>query len=132
MSDKIPSDLLYSAEHVWLRIDDERRNEGTVGITDFAQQQLGDVVYLELPKEGAALMAGAPFGEIESAKTVVELFAPVSGAVMQANLQLVDRPELVNESPYEEGWIIRVQISAPSELQLLHDADAYRALLPPE
>ncbi|MYE05869.1 MAG: glycine cleavage system protein H [Chloroflexi bacterium] len=96
----------------------------------FAQEQLGDVVYLELPAEGTELTAGAPFGEIESAKTVAELFAPVSGELIGVNGELEDRPELVNESPFDEGWIVRVRVSDAAELDNLLDADAYRALIP--
>ena len=102
----------------------------TVGITEFAQEQLGDVVYLELPADGTALSAGEPFGEIESAKTVAELFAPVSGELIGSNGALEDRPELVNESPYDEGWIVRVRIADASELDGLLDAEAYRELIP--
>ncbi len=125
-----PENLLYTSDHEWLRREGEGSDEVTVGITEFAQEQLGDVVYLELPPDGTALTAGEPFGEIESAKTVAELFAPVSGELIGSNGELVDRPELVNESPYDEGWIVRVRIADASELDTLLDADAYRALIP--
>ena len=126
----VPSDLLYTADHEWLRRDADNQDEVTIGITEFAQEQLGDVVYLELPGGGTELTAGAPFGEIESAKTVAELFAPVSGELIGVNGELEERPELVNESPFDEGWIVRVRISNAAELDSLLDADAYRALIP--
>ena len=125
-----PEDLLYTADHEWLRRDADSQDEVTIGITEFAQEQLGDVVYLELPAEGTELTSGAPFGEIESAKTVAELFAPVSGELIGVNAELEERPELVNESPFDEGWIVRVRISDAAELDNLLDADAYRALIP--
>ena len=132
MEYETPADLLYTSDHEWLRRDADRQDEVTIGITEFAQEQLGDVVYLELPPEGTELTAGAPFGEIESAKTVAELFAPVSGELIGVNGELEDRPELVNESPFDEGWIVRVRISDVAELDSLLDADAYRALIPEE
>ena len=125
----IPDDLRYTPEHQWLRRDGDS-DEATIGITDFAHEQLGDVVYLELPAIGAELRMGEAFGEIESAKTVADLFAPVSGTLIAVNPELEDRPELVNESPYEEGWIVRVRLSHPSELDHLLDADAYRQQIP--
>lgn len=130
MEYQTPEDLLYTADHEWLRREGENSDEVTVGITEFAQEQLGDVVYLELPADGTALNAGEPFGEIESAKTVAELFAPVSGELIGSNGALEDRPELVNESPYDEGWIVRVRFTDTSELDGLLDADAYRELIP--
>lgn len=130
MDNEIPDDLLYTADHEWLRRDGDSPDEVTVGITEFAQEQLGDVVYLELPPDGTALTAGEPFGEIESAKTVAELFAPISGTLLESNGELVDRPELVNESPYDEGWIVRVSVSDSAELDKLLDAEAYRELIP--
>lgn len=125
-----PDDLLYTIDHEWLRRDDDSPDEVTIGITDFAQEQVGDVVYLELPAAGTGLTAGEPFGEIESAKTVAELFAPVSGELIAANGELEERPELVNESPYDEGWIVRVRMSNATELDDLLDAAAYREQLP--
>lgn len=130
MEYQTPDHLLYTADHEWLRREGENSDEVTVGITEFAQEQLGDVVYLELPPDGTALSAGEPFGEIESAKTVAELFAPVSGELVGSNGELEDRPELVNESPYDEGWIVRVRITDASELDGLLEADAYRELIP--
>ena len=124
----LPPDLHYTADHAWLRRDGP--DHATIGITGFAQEQLGDVVYLELPPEGAPLTAGQPFGEIESAKTVAELFAPVSGEIIAVNDALEQRPELVNADPYRDGWIVRARLSQPQQLDALLDADAYRALIP--
>ena len=131
MPANVPDDLQYTADHEWLRRHGDS-DEVTIGITDFAQEQVGDVVYLELPAPGTALSAGEPFGEIESAKTVAELFAPISGELIEANAELEDRPELVNESPYDEGWIVRVRSSDAAELDALMDAAAYLAQLPEE
>lgn len=132
MAYEAPDDLLYTKDHEWLRRDADSADEVTIGITEFAQEQLGDVVYLELPPEGTALTVGEPFGEIESAKTVAELFAPVGGELIGVNAELEERPELVNESPYDEGWIVRVRIADASELDQLLDADAYQSLIPEE
>ena len=129
MGYEIPDDLRYTTEHQWLRRNGDS-NEATIGITDFAHEQLGDVVYLELPAIGAELRMGEPFGEIESAKTVAELFAPVSGTLIAMNAKLEDHPELVNESPYDEGWIVRLRMSDLSELGHLLDAAAYRQQIP--
>ena len=131
MAANAPDDLQYTQDHEWLRRSGDS-DEVTIGITDFAQEQVGDVVYLELPAPGSALTAGEPFGEIESAKTVAELFAPISGELIEANAELEDRPELVNESPYGDGWIVRVRCSDLSELDALMDAAAYLAQLPEE
>ena len=130
MDHETPESLLYTANHEWLRRADESPDEVTIGITDFAQDQVGDVVYLDLPAAGDAVTAGDTCGEIESAKTVSELYAPVSGEVVAANGELEERPELVNESPYNEGWLIRIRIANEAELEGLLDAAAYRAQLP--
>lgn len=122
-----PDDLRYTPSHEWLRRDGENPGEATVGITDFAQDQLGDVVYLDLPPAGTPVNAGETCGEIESTKTVAELYAPVTGEVIAANGELIDAPELVNESPYGEGWLIRVRITDEAELEGLLDAAGYRA-----
>ncbi len=122
-----PGDLLYTPSHEWLRRDGDNPDEATVGITDFAQDQLGDVVYLDLPAAGTPVTAGEVCGEIESTKTVAEFYAPVSGEVVAANGELADAPELVNESPYGEGWLIRVRISEGAELEGMLDAAGYRA-----
>ena len=122
-----PEELLYTSSHEWLRRHGENPDEATIGITDFAQDQLGDVVYVDLPAAGTAVSAGEACGEIESTKTVAELYAPVTGEVIAANGELIDAPELVNESPYGEGWLIRVRITDASELEGLLDAAGYRA-----
>ena len=126
----IPDDLRYTSDHEWLRRDEANPDEAVIGITDFAQDQLGDVVYLDLPAEGDEVSAGDRFGEIESVKTVSDLYAPISGEVLAANRELEEQPELVNDSPYDEGWLIRVRIADESELDDLLDADAYGAQLP--
>ncbi len=126
----IPDDLRYTSDHEWLRRNEDSPDEAVIGITDFAQDQLGDVVYLDLPAEGDEIRAGERFGEIESVKTVSDLYAPISGEVLAANGELEEQPELVNDSPYDEGWLIRVRISDESELDDLLDADAYGAQLP--
>ena len=129
MTYEIPEDLLYTADHEWIRRDDSP-DEIIIGITEFAQEQLGDVVYLELPGEGTALTAGEPFGEIESAKTVAELFAPVSGELIAINGELEERPELVNDDPFGEGWIARARLSDAGELEKLLSPEAYREQIP--
>ena len=128
--EQVPDGLLYTSDHEWLRRDDASPDEVAIGITDFAQDQLGDVVYLDLPAAGAAVTGGERFGEIESVKTVSDLYAPISGEVIAVNGDLEDQPELVNDSPYDEGWLIRVRITDESQLDGLLDADAYRAQLP--
>lgn len=126
---EIPDNLLYSEEHEWLRREEKNPDEGTIGITDFAQDGVGDVVYLELPSEGDQVTAGEACGEIESAKTVSDLYAPVDGEVIAVNGDLEDQPELVNDSPYGDGWMIRVRMADTSQLDDLLDAAAYRTLL---
>lgn len=116
--------LYYTSEHEWVRL--EEGDEATIGITEFAQDQLGDVVFVQLPAIGASLLAGEPFGEVESVKTVSELYAPVTGVVLAVNDTLADRPELVNEQPYEGGWMIRVRVGDRGELNTLMDATGYR------
>ena len=124
---RVPEGLLYTSDHEWLRAEAE---EVVVGITDYAQDQLGDVVYLDLPEAGATITAGERFGEIESVKTVSDLFAPVSGEVLAANDELGEHPELVNASPYEDGWILRVRVGGVAALEGLLSADDYRSRLP--
>jgi glycine cleavage system H protein len=118
-----PTDLKYTKDHEWVRLDGDT---GTVGITDFAQQQLGDVVYVELPDVGATLTTGQVFGTIESVKAVSELFAPVSGEVVEVNGGLKDNPEDVNKKPHE-AWMVKVKLS--SDASALLDAAGYEALL---
>ncbi|MSQ36442.1 MAG: glycine cleavage system protein GcvH [Dehalococcoidia bacterium] len=124
---ELPSDLRYTSEHEWVR---REGAAAVVGITAFAQAELGDVVYLELPAVGARVVAGTRLGEIESVKTVSEVFAPVTGEVIDVNEALRERPELVNSDPYGDGWMVRVQLADAAELDALLDAAAYAALLP--
>jgi glycine cleavage system H protein len=119
-----PADLKYTKEHEWIRIDGDT---GTVGITDFAQQQLGDVVYVDLPEVGTKVSAGQPFGTIESVKAVSELFAPVSGEVTAVNTDLKDHPEHVNTKPHET-WMVKFRLSNASEAGSLLDSTAYQSL----
>lgn len=120
-----PDDLRYSKEHEWVRVDGER---ATIGITSFAADELGDVVYIELPEVGATLSQFGTFGVVESVKAVSDLYAPVSGTVAEVNEALAERPELLNGDPYGEGWIARLELSAPDELDKLMDAAAYAEL----
>ncbi len=122
-----PEDLLYTESHEWLRRDAEHPDEIVIGITDFAQDQLGDVVYLDLSPVGEEVSTGERCGEIESAKTVSDIYAPAKGEVIGINEQLEESPELVNTSPYDEGWMMRLRISDESELEALLDADACNA-----
>lgn len=124
-----PDDLKYTRDHEWARIQGAKV---TVGITDFAQDQLGDVVYVELPDVGDEVKKGETFGVVESTKAVSDLFAPVSGKVVEVNAPLVDAPETVNEDAYEEGWMIVVEASDPKELAELLDAAAYRKFVEEE
>lgn len=121
-----PADLKYSVEHEWIRVDGDT---GVVGITSFAAEQVGDIVFVELPAVGTAITQGKPFGVIESVKAVSELFAPVSGEVMEVNTALADAPEGVGEAPYGDGWLIKVKVTNPAELDSLMDVAAYIALL---
>jgi len=126
---EFPEDLHYTKEHEWLRLEG---GEGVVGITDFAQDALGDVVFVELPAVGAALARGQTFGVVESNKTVSDLFAPVSGRVIALNQKLRDEPEHVNRDPYGAGWMIRVALDRREEVDGLLDAAAYRAFVASE
>jgi len=121
----IPADLRYSKEHEWVRM--EEAGEAVIGITDFAQDQLGDVVFLDLPDEGVTITQFAKLGEIESVKSVSDLFAPISGTVLSRNQTAIDAPELVNASPYEDGWLLRLRIADPAELDNLLSAEEYAA-----
>jgi glycine cleavage system H protein len=118
-----PADRKYTKDHEWSLITGDT---GNVGITDFAQQQLGDVVYVELPDVGTTISAGQPFGTIESVKAVSELFAPVSGEITEVNTSLKDHPEHVNEKPHDT-WILKVRLSNPGEAEALLDASAYES-----
>ena len=122
----VPEGLRYSKEHEWVRVDGET---AVVGITDYAQDALGDVVYVDPPEVGTDLSAGDSFGEVESTKSVSELYAPVSGTVASTNADLEGEPEKLNADPYGEGWICTVTMSDPGELDGLLDADAYQAFI---
>lgn len=120
----LPTDLLYSEEHEWVR---REGSDVRIGITDFAQSELGDIVFVELPEVGDELTAGEPFGSVESVKTVSELYAPISGKVVEVNEELEDSPEFVNDSPYEQAWMIVVEPSDDAELDNLLSAEQYEA-----
>ncbi|MCP3101245.1 glycine cleavage system protein GcvH [Myxococcus sp. K15C18031901] len=122
----IPSDLKYTKEHEWARVESDKV---TVGITDHAQNTLGDVVYVELPKVGATVTEGQPFGTVESVKAVSELFAPISGKVLEVNPELESSPEDVNADPYGDGWLIKIAPSDTKQLDSLLSAAAYAKLL---
>jgi glycine cleavage system H protein len=124
---EVPSDLKYTAEHEWIRTGGSAQPV-RVGITDFAQEALGDVVYVSLPEVGAKVSAGAACGEVESTKSVSDLYAPVSGTVTARNSALDDQPELINSDPYGEGWIIEIDPSDESDMGALLDASAYATL----
>jgi glycine cleavage system H protein len=124
-----PENLRYSKDHEWVRVEGTR---GTVGITDHAQKQLGDVVFLELPEVGRKLACQDTFGTVESVKAVSELFAPVSGEVLETHAGIVSTPEVLNSDPYGEGWMIVLALSDPAELDELMDAAAYRAYVESE
>ena len=117
-----PSDLKYGEEHEWVRVEGDTV---TVGISDFAQDQLGEVVFVDLPEVGSEVVVGETFGEIESVKSVSDLFSPVTGSVVERNDNLSDAPETVNEDPYGDGWLIKVKMNDASELDALMDAAEY-------
>ena len=121
-----PNELRYTKEHEWVKVEG---NTVVIGITDFAQNELGDIVFVELPEVGDEVTLDQPFGSVESVKTVSELYAPVSGTVVGVNEELSDSPELVNESPYETAWMIKVELSNPSEVDALLTAEAYTQLI---
>jgi glycine cleavage system H protein len=122
----LPKDLRYSEEHEWVKVEG---NKVRIGITDFAQSELGDIVFVELPEVGDEVEADEPFGSVESVKTVSELYAPVSGKVVEVNEDLDDSPEFVNESPYEKAWMIVVEPSDDSQLDDLMSAEEYEAMI---
>jgi glycine cleavage system H protein len=119
----IPEDLYYSAEHEWVRLEDEG---ASIGITDFAQQELGDIVFVELPEVGKSVDAEDEIGSIESVKAVAEVFSPVAGEVVEVNSALLDRPELINEDPHGKGWLVRLKTDGAPDVSGLMDAEAYR------
>ena len=122
-----PEDLKYTPEHEWLKAGDD--GPVRVGITDFAQDQLGDIVYVQLPEVGSKVRAGDPCGELESTKSVSDLFAPVNGTVTAVNEALADQPDLVNSDPYGEGWLLDLEIEDAAEVEALMDADTYKGQL---
>ena len=122
----VPDDLRYSADHEWARLEDGRVR---IGITDYAQDALGDVVYVEVPEVGSTVAAHDKMSEVESTKSVSDIYAPVSGEIVEVNAALDDAPERLNDDPYGEGWICIIEPSSPAEVDELLDADAYRALI---
>jgi glycine cleavage system H protein len=121
-----PDNLLYTKDHEWIRVEGDK---GTIGITYFAQSELGDIVYVELPKQGERLAQNEPFGSVESVKTVSEVFMPISGTIEKLNDKLADEPELVNNDPYNAGWMLVVKIEKPAELDALMSAAEYEDLI---
>jgi glycine cleavage system H protein len=122
-----PKEYKYTQEHEWICT--ESRNKGKVGLADYAQSQLGDIVFLDLPAPGTQVEQGKKMGEVESVKAVSDIFAPVSGQVLEINQAVVDEPRLVNEDPYGAGWLVRLELSRPSELDALMDSDKYDKLV---
>ena len=120
---EFPEGLKYSKEHEWVLVEG---NIATIGITEFAQEELGDIVYVELPEEGETLTQMESFGTIEAVKTVADLYAPLSGEIIEVNAALQDQPTLVNSSPYEDGWIVRLRVVEPKEIDALLSHDDYR------
>lgn len=129
MDYKFPEDLKYTTSHEWVRLDGI---ESTVGITDYAQHQLGDIVFVELPEVGIIFEKGSNMGEIESVKAVSDLIMPLSGKIIKINEKIDTNPELVNSSPFEEGWILKIQISHPKEINELVNADEYKEIVQKE
>jgi glycine cleavage system H protein len=123
---KVPVDLKYTREHEWIRVEGEK---AVIGITDYAQGQLGDVVFVEVETEGERVEAGGVFGSIEAVKTVSELYMPVAGEVLEVNEELVDAPDLVNKDPYGKGWIIKIEIADKKQLDNLLDGEAYQRII---
>ena len=121
-----PADYRYTKDHEWIKVEG---SIGTIGITDYAQHELGDVVFVELPQVGAEIKAGQSFGTVESVKAVSEIFAPVSGTVAETNSALADAPEKINQDPHGTAWLIKVQLSDPKELQSLMDVAAYESYI---
>ncbi len=120
----VPDDLRYSKEHEWVRLDGDT---ATIGITHFAQEQLGDVVFVELPEKSATVRQFASLGVVESVKAASDIYSPVSGQVLERNVKVIEKPELVNQSPYEQGWMVKVKIADKGELSTLLSAQDYRA-----
>ena len=125
MSD-YPSENRYTKDHEWIAVEGEI---ATIGITDYAQGELGDIIFIELPEPGTYMSKGDPFGTVEAVKTVEEIYAPVTGEVIEINGDLEDRPELVNQSAFDEGWLVRIKMSDPSELEEQMDDESYLAMV---
>jgi len=122
----VPDDLRYTADHEWVRLDGDR---AYVGITDYAQDALGDIVFVQLPEPGTAVESGASFSEVESTKSVSDIYAPLTGAVVEVNAELADAPQRLNDDPYGDGWICVILVSDTAGIGELLDADAYRKLI---
>ena len=122
----IPSNLLYTKEHEWIRVEG---NEAYVGITDYAQSELGEIVFVDINTEGETLAQNEVFGSVEAVKTVSDLNMPVQGEVLEVNEAINDQPELVNNDPYGEGWMIKISVANPEELDTLLDAEGYQAMI---
>jgi len=120
----VPQDLRYSKEHEWIRLDGDT---ATIGITHFAQEQLGDVVFVELPEKGATVRQFASLGVVESVKAASDIYSPISGEVLERNVKVMEKPELVNTQPYGDGWMLRVRLADKGELQKLLSAEDYRS-----
>ncbi|WP_347548928.1 glycine cleavage system protein GcvH [Pseudalkalibacillus hwajinpoensis] len=123
----LPKDFRYSEEHEWVQVQED--GNVRIGITDFAQSELGDIVFVELPEEGDKIESDEPFGSVESVKTVSELYAPISGKVLSVNEELEDSPEFVNDSPYEKAWMVVVEPSEPSQIEELMTPEAYEKMV---
>ena len=126
---EFPEEFKYTEEHEWVMVEKEL---ATIGISDFAQDALGDVVFVELPEVGAVLEVGKPFGVVESVKAVSDIYAPISGTVEEINEDLIEAPEIINTSPYEDGWMIKIKMNNAADAEALMSADAYQALIAEE
>jgi glycine cleavage system H protein len=128
-AESYPEDLKYHAEHDWARIEGD---EATLGVTWYAQDALGELVHYEAPETGATIAKDATYGEVESVKAVSDVIAPLSGEIIDVNQKAIDEPETVNEDPYGEGWLVRIRVTNPAEIEQLLDAEAYKQLLADE
>ena len=126
---EFPEELKYTEEHEWVMVEEDL---AVVGITDFAQDALGDVVFVELPEVGTAVEAGKAFGVVESVKAVSDVYAPLTGTIEEVNDDLIDAPEIINTSPYEDGWMVKIRMAEASDADELMDAEAYQALIAEE
>lgn len=120
----VPQDLRYSKEHEWVRLEGD---VATIGITQFAQEQLGDVVFVELPEKGATVRQFSSLGVVESVKAASDIYSPISGEVLERNVKVIEKPELVNQKPYDDGWMLKVKLADKGELQKLMNAEDYRS-----